>query len=277
MADEGESLKKAIAFQDKATRENIEALERQRDALEEGTPEREALNQQIKIAIDTGYLENAQRLKTIAKLKEAERAVEENQRVLRQTASSLSKYVEAFGTALNIAAINFEKASRDAKAWADGFAGVDQSDFLQDNITVLNNPSAFNASEQAVALDPLKGILGDNAKVFEALVQLPDRLEGAITGAAINASGQDSESVGRAISAAIRNNLGEFEGTRLGDSLSNSLTAAIEKATKGSQGTADTQAIIDQSTEIVAKVAEDFKKAASQSSTTIYSKSCQYC
>ena len=42
------------------------------------------------------------------------------------------------------------------------------------------------------------------------------------------------------------------------------MTAAIEKATKGSQGTADTQAIIDQSTEIVAKVAEDFKKAASQ-------------
>ena len=205
MADEGESLKKAIAF--KTRLRKYRSTRKTKRCFSEGTPEREALNQQIKIAIDTGYLENAQRLKTIAKLKEAERAVEENQRVLRQTASSLSKYVEAFGTALNIAAINFETASRDAKAWADGFAGVDQSDFLQDNITVLNNPSAFNASEQAVALDPLKGILGDNAKVFEALVQLPDRLEGAITGAAINASGQDSESVGRTISAAIRNNL----------------------------------------------------------------------
>jgi len=259
---EAQGLKKAIAFQDKAIREQIKALEKQRDATEEGTPEREALNEQIAVAIDTGYVENAQRLKIIAQLKEAERAVEENRRRLVNSSTSLEKYVEAFGTAIAIAGNNFQVASLEAKSFADGFAGVDLQNLFAAQITTLENPRAFNDAENAISLDPLKGVLGDNAKVFAALVQLPNRLEDAINSAAAGAAGQDSENVGRAISAAISGNLGEFEGTALGDALVGSLTEQIEKASKGGKGTADTTAIIDSSTDIVRKTSENFTKAA---------------
>ena len=174
----------------------------------------------------------------------------------------MEKYVEAFGTAISIAGNNFKAASLEAKSFADGFAGVDLQNLFAAEITTLENPRAFNDAENEISLDPLKGVLGDNAEVFAALVKLPNRLEDAINSAAADSAGQDSENVGRAIAAAISGNLGEFEGTALGDSLVGSLTEQIEKASKGGKGTADTAAIIDASTDIVRKTSENFTKAA---------------
>lgn len=263
MKDGGLELKRTIGLSNRKFREQILSLEEQIAEAKPGSQLQKDLNLQYKRLVDSAYVETAARLEATARLKAGERAQEANRRRLVQATTSLDRYIQAFGTSIALTAADLKTAGNEAKSWAEGFAGTSPENLFAENIKRLENPTAFSEAENATAIDPLRGVLGENALVFQELNQLPKRLEAAITGAATANAGKDSETVGRAIAASIEDSLGAFSGTTLGNALAGSIREEINKATKGAaDGQVDTQKIIDDASNIVKKIGETFRKAA---------------
>lgn len=261
-ADGGRQFKETIAKADAAYREQFAILTAQRDQYQKGSAGYNQAQAALDTLTDTYYVQNTEILQNTIKIKEAERALEENRRRLIAATTSLDRYIEAFGQSIAIAGDRFEASGRAAEETAKGFAGASLDNLFSENITRLQNPTAFTAAENQTALDPLRDILGDNADVFADLGTLPGKFEAAITRAAANSAGQNSEQFAQAISASLETALGDFSGTAIGDAIVGSLQQELQDGSgESSKGTAATQRIIDEAGETVKRVGENFRKA----------------
>lgn len=265
---ETESLKEAIAQTNKSYRGQRDAIKEQMAGLDKNSVAYKQLDTQLDDLRDSYYAAEAGSVAIAAKLRAAEEALEENRRRLSQATSSLQKYTDAFATAIQIAGADFKLAGARVKSYSDGFAGVDVENLFAENIKRIDNPSAFTDAENRTARAPLDFILNsggnDNAAVFKELASLPNKIEAAVTKAAVANAGKNSEAMAAAVSNAIDSSLGDFQGTTIGNSILGKLESAIAKATSGAQGSADPEEVIKAANNEIEKITESFNKASKE-------------
>lgn len=260
-ADAMDSFKRAIALSDLAYQEEERRLQALIDEAGANTAAGKAYTEELKKVRDATYEKRKGEIAAAEESNRLKKEMEENRKALNLATIAVESYTLAYGKAVEQAAFSFEKLSTASDRLAEGLSGTDPSQLFADNINVIQNPELFSQTDNTLALEPLKNILGDNRDAVQAFTTLPGEIEGALQRVAASNPENNAEAA-----AAAQGEIDQILSDRFGSNstfartLSNSIGSLIRDAQGDGDGNFDAAALIKGTKEIIDKFGEDVKE-----------------
>jgi TP901 family phage tail tape measure protein len=265
-----DSFKRAIALTDLAYQKEERRLQDLINKAGAQSAAGQAYTEELRKAREDAFKKRAADVDAAIASQKLKKEIEEQRKALNLATVAIANYTIAYNKGADQAAFAFKKLAKSADRMAEGLSGTDPSQLFADNINVIQNPELFNQTDNTLALEPLKNILGGNRDAIQAFTTLPAEIAGALQ-RAVNQNPENNAQGAAIIQGEIDQVLADKFGSNslFARTLSNSIKGLIAEAQGNQDGEFNAAALIKGTTEIIEKFGEDVKKGLVKSLETI--------